>query len=193
MKKLTFLAIGALMLFGFASHTNQAHAADSLAATEVVGTENARVLQQSLNILGATLDQLDKQLDANRPPANPVAAKEDLTAIHGELVSIRSTIASLDVQARALARNSATAPSPVITQAPQPQISDAAPVAEAETQSVASPIPATTERNDAMASATLALNSKKLLWPAILILAVAAGIFFLRRKRAEEPEGGHDD
>lgn len=195
MRKLTFLAIGALMLFGVAAHAGIARAADPLPVTKVMGAENAQVLQQSLNVLGATLNQLDQQLDANQLPADPSDTKENLVAIHGELIALRSTIASLEDGARALAENNTESPAPVVTQAPQSQILSVVPLTETETKSATELLPEATDQNNKVASATLVGKLKNYIWPSLIVLVVIVGIFFLRlrKRKVLAPEKDHDD
>lgn len=189
MKKITSLTIGALMAVGFVAIAGQAHAADStispqadsLPADQVMGSENAKIAQQSLNVLGMVLSNLNESIDTNNSPADIAAINTELTAIQGELLSLHSTIALLEAQTSALAEKSVPNEPPVAIA--QPRTSIETPGIRAATP----PIVANTQNNTA-ASASLAGGLGKFTWPTLIVAAIVIGIFLLRKRNPEESE-----
>ncbi|GEM_PF-6894842 len=184
MKKITLLVIGLLMAFGFAAHASQAHAETSIPASQAMGEENVKILQQSLTILGTVLNEVDTKIDTNSLLADPATVSATLSALKGGLLALHSTIASLDSQTRKLAEDNAlVSPAPAIAAAPQARPSNEVLKAPAAAS------PALTEtKNNAVASAGLTGNLAGFLWPTIIVLAVVAGIFFLKKRKPEKAE-----
>ncbi|HUZ92509.1 MAG TPA: hypothetical protein VNG29_00730 [Candidatus Paceibacterota bacterium] len=191
MKKIAFLAIGIVAVFGFAGLTSHAQAAGpaassqagSLPASQVMGATNTQVLSQSLTVLGTVLDELNAKIDANQSPADIAGTNENLAAIHGELAALNGTIASLADQSKALAQANAPAQSPVIAQI------SAVTAAPAPETSALAPAPAA---NNEVASAALVGGLENFVWPAIIVLAIVLGILFFRKMKTPAPVVEYD-
>jgi len=172
MKKLMFFAMVAIMVIAAGAGAAHAQAAESLPASQVMGQETASALQKTLTILGTVLNELNARIDSKTLPINQADISNALAGLNGSLLSIHSTVASLDFKAQALASNN---------------IPNESPSAVASQPSVENPgaIVANTE-NDSVASASLAGSLNKFLWPTIIVLIAIAGIFLMRKRGGEK-------
>lgn len=180
MKKIIFGTMLVIAL-GFAFGTHAANAA----GTDALTPADASLLKQSLDVVDTFVDQLGSRVSAKDPAVLNAMPQVNavLTSVSASLRGINATLATLDANARALAKGSAPAPIAIV---PTEVVGIATP-SEAinpitETLPVSPAAPASPE----IAVIATHFSVKNLIWPGVAILVIFAAVWSLRARKTQD-------
>jgi hypothetical protein len=162
----------------------------------VISPSDAAVLKQTLDVLDATLDQVDARIAAQVIPAeNRANLQVALAGVRGQLSTVRNTLSARTLAVAqqnnpAPAPTPAPTPSPVVTQVippalsnegalvPNPQMIAEVPKTEVSPAETVSQ-PVSPETQVAAVSASANSSSRALLWFGVVCLGILGAIFFI--------------
>jgi hypothetical protein len=176
MKKI-ILGTVLVVALGFAFGTHAARAAD----VEALTPTEATLVKQSLDAVNAFVGQLEARVEANDPAILNAAPQVSavLASVSANLESIRSTLATLDANAKAIAQNAGPASTPTQVVAETTPVETVSPVTEVLP---ASPAPT----NPEIAVVATHFNVRNLIWPSVAVLVIFGAVWSLRARKTQD-------